>query len=112
MISYLNEDSNNVEGAKKIVDENDTDDDTFIETLDKIDDDKNPEAVELVKDAQFEQVSQNEPDIEDLDDEVIFKTIPVIETFEAGDILKELINDSDAKDDCFNEIASKNDIKT
>ena len=70
----------------------------------------NPEALELVKDAQFEQVSQNEPDIEDLDDEVNFKTIPVIEdkikiqeTSEAGDILK---------DDCFNEIASKIDEKT
>ena len=36
------QDSDNVEGAKKIVDENDTDDDIFNEILDKIDDDKNP----------------------------------------------------------------------
>ena len=99
------------------VDESDTNDDTFNETIEKIDDDRSQEAVELLKDAQLDQVSQNEPDTEDLDDEVILKTTPVIEdkiqeTSEAGDILKEPVDDNDTKDS-FNEyvgdIVSEND---
>ena len=115
----LEHDSNHDEDEMQKVDESDTNDDTFNETLDKIDDDKNQEAVELLKDAQLKQVSQNVPDTEDLDDEAIFKTIPVIEekiqeTSEAGDILKEPVDDSDAKDsfnDYVDEIVSENDDK-
>merc|ERR1712166_759645 len=67
----------------------------------------------------LEQVPHNEPDTEDLDDEVIFKTIPVIEdkiqeTSEAGDILKEPVDNSEAKDsfnEYVDEIVSENDDK-
>ena len=120
MLEYNNDilpehDPNNDKGAKEVVDKSDTN-----EPLDKIDIDKNQEAVELLKDVQLEQVPQNEPDPEDLDDEVLLETIPVNEDkiqeiSEPGNFLKEPVDDSDAKDDCFNEsvdeIVSENDDK-